>query len=362
MQPDRNVAVLAAALLSRPWAIDRRSLAKVIETLRVRSEAMRQMTTADIDAAVQAAALTPLGRMVGAVAVIPVSGVITQKADFYSWWYGGTSVERLTASFRQYLNDPAVSTIVFDVDSPGGEVYGVPEFFEEAFAARGKKTLVAVANPFMASAAYWIACACEEIYLIPSGQAGSVGVYTMHEDISRMLDAAGIDITFIQYGEHKTEGNAYEPLSDGAHAEFQNSVNYYGQLFDAAVAKGRDVSTSDVRANFGQGRVLRAPDAKKVGMVNKIATLDEVLAKFAPKRVRGLSADAPAAPLTLHDGDVPVATATQTDGVDPNTDGSCPDGYEKGDDGLCYMAATDAASTQLQSDADAIAVTLALSE
>lgn len=353
-----TTARLLQAAMHRPWAIYKPGLNAVLEQAKARADGIARMSAAEIDAAVKAASMAPLGRMVGSVAVIPVCGMITQKSDFYSWWFGGTSVERLTASFRQYLNDPAVSTIVFDVDSPGGEVYGVPEFAEEIFAARGEKTLVAVSNPFMASAAYWIGSACDEVSLIPSGQAGSVGCYTVHEDLSKMLERIGVDVTFIQYGEHKTDGNPYEPLSDSAREELQASVDFYGQLFDKAVAKGRGISAGDVKAKFGQGRVMRAPDAKKVGMVDKIATLDHVLARFAPKRGRGLAAAAE--PPVVAAG---TTTAKKSEGLDPAEDGTCQEGYEKRDDGMCYPVEDEAAkATQAQADADAAAVTLALTE
>jgi signal peptide peptidase SppA len=354
---------LPQSLLSHPWALDRSRLGAVCEQLMIRGAAMARMDVPAIEAAVMAAALSPLGRVVGSVAVIPITGCITQKADFYSWWFGGTSVERVTAAFRQYLHDPAVSTIVFDIDSPGGEVYGVPECAEEIFAARGTKKTIAVSNPFCASAAYWLASACDEVVLLPSGQAGSVGVYTLHEDLSKMLERVGVAITFVQYGEHKTEGNPYEPLVDAAREEMQASVDYYGRLFDAAVAKGRGLSAGDVKANFGQGRVLRAPEAKKAGMVDRVATLDEVLAKLQSKQMRRMAATSGAPAPSAESETLPIVAAEET--VEPNEDGSCPDGYEKGDDGQCRLIAdeaTRAAAAQLQADQDAIAVTLALTE
>lgn len=358
MIPKTTAARILQSAFARPWAIDKPSLVGVLEQLRLRSKAIGRMSALEIEAAVEAYNTQPLGKLIGAVAVIPVRGVLTQRADFYSWYFGGTSVDRLTASFRQYLNDPAVSTIVFDVDSPGGEVYGIPEFFEEIVAARGQKTLVAVSNPFMASAAYWIGCACEQVSLMPSGQAGSVGVYTMHVDESKWLERIGINVTLIQYGANKTEGNPYEPLSDEAREEFQAGVDFYGRLFDAAVAKGRGVSASDVKARFGQGRMFRAPDAKKAGLVDRIETLDQVLARFAPKRGRGIAATA-----RTQASPAPLAAA---ESVAPNEDGTCPDGYEKGDDGQCHMPeseqATADAAAQQQADRDAIAVTLAMTE
>jgi capsid assembly protease len=353
--------VMAAYLQSRPVAIEQSRLPELLERARSQAERVKAMTIAEIDAAVQAAADTPLGRLVGAVAVIPIRGCITQKADFYSWYFGGTSTERLTASFQQYLNDPNVSAIVFDIDSPGGEVYGLQECFDVLFGARGQKKTFAVCNPFMASAAYFLGCAADKIWMTKSGQIGSIGCYTLHADLSKMLEDFGVKVTLIQYGEHKTEGNQFEPLSEDAHAELQSTVNYYGIEFDKAVAAGRGVSMADVKAKFGQGRIFRAPDAKKIGLIDQIGTRDELLAKLAPNaRLRAVAeADAPVPPVVQ----ASAVAEKKDECVEPNDDGTCPDGYEKDDDGKCYLSAAKASrAEQRRSDRDAIDVTLALTE
>lgn len=325
---------------SRPIAIERSRLPELLEQSRTQALRLVGMTPAQVEAAVQAANDAPLGRMVGAVAVLPIRGVITQKADFYSWYFGGTSVERLVASFRQYANDPAVSAIVFDVDSPGGEVYGLQEGFKELFAGRDLKRTYAIVNPFMASAAYFLGCAAKSIWMTESGQVGSVGCYTLHVDLSEMLKQAGVKATFIQYGAHKTEGNPYEPLSEDAHADLQATVDYYGKAFDGAVAEGRGVTAATVRAEFGQGRMFRSPDAKRLGMVDKIGTRDDLLLSLAPGRSRSFSAGAEGQAPTADADPAPVAAAAA----------ATPE------------PADDTADTQRQLDADAVAVALALSE
>ncbi|MGE0363361.1 MAG: S49 family peptidase [Vicinamibacterales bacterium] len=330
---------LAAYFQSRPIAIERSRLPELLEHSRTQAARLAGMTPAAVEAAVQAANETPLGRMVGAVAVIPIRGVITQKADFYSWFFGGTSVERLVTSFKGYMNDPAVSAVVFDVDSPGGEVYGLQEGFKELLAGRGQKRTFAIVNPFMASAAYFLGCAAEKIWMTESGQVGSIGCYTLHVDLSEMLKQAGVSVTFIQYGAHKTDGNPYQPLSEDAHADIQAMVDYYGKEFDKAVALGRDVTTAKVRADFGQGRMFRAPEAKGIGLVDRVGSRDELLASLAPGRVRTLSAEAMAPAVGV---EAPAAAAVA--GQPESADGAA------------------SADDQQQRDADELAVALALTE
>lgn len=234
------------------------------------------------------------------VAVLGVIGVISQRAaqvDDMSG-PGGTSVERLTARFRSAVNDGNVKAIVFDVDSPGGGVYGVQELADEIRSARGTKPIVAVANSLAASAAYWLASAADELVVVPSGEVGSIGVYAAHEDMSAALEAEGVKVTLVSAGKFKTEGNPFEPLSEEGRSAIQGRVEDYYQAFVRAVAKGRGVAPEDVRKGFGQGRVVGAKQAVDEKMADRIDTLDETIRRVggrAPAAAAAASGVAPSA-------------------------------------------------------------------
>ncbi len=216
----------------------------------------------------------------GVVAVLPVFGTIAKRADLVSDMSGGCSIESFTKSFRDAVNNPNVKAIVMNIDSPGGGVFGVQELADEIMAARSSKHIVAVANDMACSAAYWLASAADEIVVTPGGIVGSIGVYTMHEDWSENLKQDGINVTFVQAGKYKTEGNPYAPLDDEARADIQAGVDFYYDAFIGAVAKGRGVTPTSVKNNYGQGRVFNSTNAKAVGMVDRVDTLDGVLSRL----------------------------------------------------------------------------------
>jgi capsid assembly protease len=267
-----------SAVSSQKWAMLPEKLAVITAFLNKRAEGIHAT-----DEEIRAALAMQHGDTPAAngVALIPVYGVIAQRMSMFDDISGGTSCEAITKSLRAALADETVGTIVFDIDSPGGTVTGVPELAAEIYAARGKKPLIAVANGMAASAAYWIASACDQIVVTPSGEVGSIGVYTTHQDVSAMLEKEGVKITFIQAGEHKTDGNPYEPLSAAAEADIQDGVDKFYEMFTRGVAGGRNVSREKVLSDFGQGRMFLAEDAVAVGMADQIATLDQVLVGFA---------------------------------------------------------------------------------
>lgn len=253
----------------------------------------------------------------GAVAVLPLYGCISQRSSWFSYFFGGTTTEGFTLQFRQALADPNVTAIVIDIDSPGGSVAGVDELAAEIFAARGKKTIVAVSNTLAASAAYYIGVSASKFVVSPSSLTGSIGVYNTHEDDSAALAEMGVKITLISAGKFKVEGNSFEPLTPEARAAMQAMVDGYYKAFTKAVAKGRGVKTEDVVEGFGEGRVVMASDAVRLGMADKVGTLDSVLLDFGVKRTGNDG------PYTTPPTSTPSAAKADGGDVDDDADDPC---------------------------------------
>lgn len=224
------------------------------------------------------------------VQVIRLHGVVTPRGGG-GWFDFGVSCTAVVRQLREALADDRVTRIVLDIDSPGGDVVGVVELAEEIYKARGEKRITAVANGTMASAAYWIGSAADEVVVTPSGMAGSIGVVAVHMDYSEQLAQYGIKPSLIYAGAHKVEGNPYEPLGDEARAEIKRDVDRYYQMFVADVAKHRGVNRSMVQNDFGQGRVMGAKAAVQMGMADRVGTLDDVIYSTGRGRRRGKSAE-----------------------------------------------------------------------
>lgn len=266
---------------STPWAITPEALAVIVGIIGERASGYRPSLDEireRIGTVERAAGDDP---SVDGLAVIPVHGPIVGKADLFSEMSGATSITGLQAALRDAVANSDVRTILLDVDSPGGSTELVPELAADIRAAREEKPVVAVANTVAASAAYWIAAQAGTLYVSPSGQVGSIGVYTVHEDLSAKLEADGVSPTIISAGDYKVEGNPFGPLTDEAQAEIQSKVDAFYEMFVDDVAAGRGVTTKQVLADYGQGRMLLARDAKRAGMVDAVATYDSVVAKLA---------------------------------------------------------------------------------
>ena len=334
----RYMRILAAAL-EHPWAVTDEVYHSILAVL-VRCEAGERLSAEEIREAVgerkervkpmlafadglrlqedflagsvaamwQAASGNSSKSAPGAIAVLPVHGIIAPRASNLDTSEGGTSIDTLTRQFRTAMADPGVKGVILDIDSPGGSVHGVNELAGEIRAARDQKPVVAQVNHLAASAAYYLGSQAGEMVMAPSGEVGSIGVKTMHADVSEALRQKGVRITNIAFGKHKNEGNPYEPLSPDAREFMQSRVNDYGEAFVNAVAAGRRVTPDVVREQFGQGRVFGAKQAKAVGMVDRIGTMDDTVQRMfsgtggARPRMEGSMSQCSCSPMGNLDG------------------------------------------------------------
>lgn len=273
---------IVAAVCGTPWAIEPAKLEAIAEFLQLRASGIR-FTKREVQARIGAASGRAAPSNPRGIAILPLYGVLSQRVGMLTDYSGGTSTEGFGAMFDQAMADPSISAICIDIDSPGGNVEGVPELYDKILGARGGKPIVAIANSLAASAAYWVACACDEIVVTPSGSIGSIGVLTVHVDTSAADAEAGISYTVVSAGDYKAEG-VYEPLGADAKAALQDRVNTFYGMFVRAVAKGRGVGVPDVRGGFGQGRVVTAAQAIELKMADRIATLDDTIARLGGRR------------------------------------------------------------------------------
>lgn len=210
------------------------------------------------------------------IAIIPFTGSLINR---FGWSYGFvTGYNFVRRQLALALADEDVKGIVGDFNTYGGEAAGCFECSDEIYAARGQKPMIAVVDSNCYSAGYALASAFDKIICTPSGGVGSIGVVGMHIDMSKMLEKIGIDITFIHFGDHKVDGNPYEPLPAEVKASMQKGINKSGENFVALVARNMNLDAKLVRDT--QAAVYRAEEALELGLIHTIATPSQAVQVF----------------------------------------------------------------------------------
>lgn len=272
------------SLLCEPLAIDLRAVPTVLEAAKqeiagiiVSGETpeVDVKLYADIDCEVAADNRSDFGPG-ELIAVVPLSGVVTR----HGYWAAAGTLE-IGRTLQRLERDPQVGTVILSVNSPGGSVYGTSELAGIVRGMRERKgtRVVAAVDPLMASAATWIATAADEVYAVESADVGSIGVLSAYADYSKYLEEAGIKVDVIRTPEKKARFTGVEPLTDAMRQTMEDRIAETYQDFVNDMAKNRRVATTDVEKLFGGGEVMNARQGVKVGLIDGIMSLDDVLAR-----------------------------------------------------------------------------------
>ena len=222
-----------------------------------------------------------MSRTADGVAIIPVLDTLVNRGAWLDSRSGLTSYEGIAAQLRAAGQDPEVRSVLLDISSPGGEASGMAGLADLIRSVRQTKPVTAFVNDMAASAAYGIASAANEIVISPTSIVGSIGVVMLHADRSGELAAQGVKPTLIFAGSHKVDGNPFEPLSDAVRADLQASVDaHYRQFLDTVAAgRGRKLTVDMARAT--EARTFIGTEAIALGLADRIASFDEVLASLS---------------------------------------------------------------------------------
>ncbi len=221
-----------------------------------------------------------LSRTVDGTAIIPVLDTLVNRGAWLDSRSGLTSYEGIAAQLRAAGSDPEVRSILLDISSPGGEAAGMAGLADLIRSIRQTKPVTAFVNDMAASAAYGIASAANEIVISPTSIVGSIGVVMLHADRSGELAAQGVKPTLIFAGSHKVDGNPFEPLSDAVRADLQASVDAHYRQFLDTVAAGRGSKLTADMARATEARTFIGAEAVRLGLADRIASFDEVLASL----------------------------------------------------------------------------------
>lgn len=307
-------------IMNSNWAIKRDAYTSIMEILKAHKEGPKIDLKA-LEAKALALNPQPQGsepyQVIDGIAVIPVRGVLSKSPSLFERVvYGAASMTEIKTRVNHALNNGRVKSILLDVDSPGGTVDGTQELADFIYAARQVKTVFAFCDGLMASAAYWIGSAAEQIF-ISSGtvEVGSIGVITTHYDFSEMDKAYGVNITEIFAGKYKAAGSDVKPLSPDDKEYIQSRIDYLYSVFVEAVAKNRDTDVDTVLSQMADAKIFIGQEAITAGLVDGVSTFEAVLDKMKSGSTAGDAVNARSKNLISGDGtgtalpEVPQRTA-----------------------------------------------------
>lgn len=261
-------------IMAEPWAITPEGLEQIIAIASRQGEDLEALAAR-------------LGRPLentyqaeqrGDAAIIPVHGPIFRYANLFTQISGATSLEIAARDFTAALDNPAVSRIVLDIDSPGGQTNGVSEF--AAMVRAADKPVTAYVGGTGASAAYWIAAGADQIVASDTAMLGSIGVVAT---LRPNQDGA------IRIISSQSPLKQADPETEEGRTELQRVVDDMAAVFIETVATYRGVTPETVAQQFGRGGVLIGAKAVAVGMADRVGDFESLLAGLTGSTMRSIA-------------------------------------------------------------------------
>ena len=213
------------------------------------------------------------------IAIIHVEGaIVTGNIGFNTAGSGG-----IVKNINKARDDKNVQGIILRVNSPGGDVYAssmITNALEE-FQSTGRPVITSMGD-IAASGGVWVTTTSEEIWAEETTLTGSIGVYSIIQDISPLEKWAG----FNNDGVSMTKAGDIYDLSRGMNENLskqfrENTENIY-KNFVTMVANNRNLDFSEV-LDFAGGRIWRGDTALELGLVDKLGSLDDAIDSMVSK-------------------------------------------------------------------------------
>lgn len=208
----------------------------------------------------------------GSTIVVPVQGALMKNDQFC----GPVGMMNLAALVNELGTIENVGTIVFDIDSPGGQVDGT-QTLAEAIKNSNKKTIAFVNDGMACSAAYWVGCSCDEFYVSKKTDVvGSIGVYCTFADFKAYYESQGLPIHEIYSRKSSEKNKDYKEAMGGDYASMQDDLDFLATEFIAGVKANRPGINLSKGDPF-KGATYYAEQAIEIGLIDGIKSMDEIL-------------------------------------------------------------------------------------
>ncbi len=260
------------AVLTAQWCITQEYLQLIADI------AAREHEFAGNLEALEARLGRPLGNTLTAsvrdgIAVIPVEGPLFKRAGFFAAMSGATDYTTIAQDLTAALEDPSVSAVMLQIDSPGGEVGGLSDLV--AMIRGAGKPVHAHIDGTGASAAYWLASAAGTVTASATAVIGSVGAQMG----LTVKDPKPGEKSYRFVSSQSPFKNAGPETEEGS-ARLQSLVDDLAQVFIDAVAQHRGIEAQSVLDNFGQGGVMVASKAADADMIDAVTTFEAAFASL----------------------------------------------------------------------------------
>lgn len=186
-------------------------------------------------------------------------------------------IPALTAAFK----DKKAKGVLIDINSPGGTPVQASMIYDRIMALKAQynKKVVVVGEDILASGAYWVAMAADNIYVNPNTITGSIGVVAEGFGFNELMKRWGIQRRVFTAGKHKVRLDPFQALNPDDVAKMKSILDNTDQHFIAVVTKSRQGRLKGDPKILFSGDFWLGDTAVKLGLVDGMGDIYTVMPK-----------------------------------------------------------------------------------
>lgn len=226
----------------------------------------------------------------GNTAVLTLAGSMVNS---HSWWHPYAvghvvSYDAMKDAVNILVAAQDVSRVIVRIESGGGMVSGLDSTAKYMRKLMHNKSVIVHTDTAALSAAYWLASSFPRIAASPMAQIGNIGTMALIPDLSGMYDKMGVKFHLFKAGKQKGYGISETEFTEEEKAFFQSHVEKSNNFFLTHVSTHRNLMMSETD-KWAEAQSFFAGEAKAVGLVDEVATLEELIGSLTASTNNGES-------------------------------------------------------------------------
>lgn len=193
----------------------------------------------------------------------------------------GISSSEMVSELRKIAKDSTIKALVVRVNSPGGSAYGAEQIWHAIELVKKNKHVVVSMGDYAASGGYYLSAGADQIWADAKTITGSIGVFSVIPNVSKLMDKVGVSQEVVKTNPYADVlSNFTRPLQQEEKDILQAHVAEVYDVFLTRCSDGRKMAKSDVE-KIAEGRVWSGADAKSIGLVDELGTLEDAIQSAA---------------------------------------------------------------------------------
>lgn len=204
----------------------------------------------------------------GHVAVVPIRGVIGEGDS--------ASAENVNAALERAFADTEARAVVLLINSPGGTPVQAELIHERIVRLKKEhpqRKVIAVGEDLLASGAYMIAVAADDIVVSPSSLVGSIGVVSRGFGFTGLMEKLGVERRVATAGVSKNLLDPFAPLTEADRAKQAEILSDVHAGFIELVRQGRGARLSAEPSELFSGAVWTGRRSLELGLADRLGSL-----------------------------------------------------------------------------------------